>query len=95
MRVYEEDLTDTIPDMVPRTTKHRQVLWGLQPHLACRAGRANDRLFIIQYLPLYLGESAQACLEQLPVNSIHLWVELKRIFMGNFQGTYVCPGNFL
>ena len=68
-------------------------MWLEDFRLACRAGGADDDLFIIQYLPLYLGESAQACLEQLPVNSIHLWVELKRIFMGNFQGTYVCPGN--
>ena len=32
-------------------------------------------------------------LEHLSSNRIQSWVELKEIFMGNFQGTYACPRN--
>ena len=61
--------------------------------LTCRAGGADDDLFIIQYLPLYLAKSARAWLEYLLVDSIHSWADLKHIFVGNFQGTYVRPRN--
>jgi hypothetical protein len=52
--------------------------------LTCRAGEVDDDLFIIQYLPLYLTESALAWLEYLPTDSIHSWVDFKCIFVGNF-----------
>ena len=98
--VHKKDQTDTIPNVFPRTVEHRQVLWGHQPfhvvvrlRLACRAGGTDDDLIIIQYLPFYLAKSARACLEHLPTDSIHLWADFKRIFVGNFQGTYVRPGN--
>ena len=52
--------------------------------LAYRTGRADDDLFIIQYLPLYLTESARAWLEHLPTYNIHSWVDFKCIFLGNF-----------
>jgi hypothetical protein len=61
--------------------------------LACRASGADDDLFIIQYLLLYLVESARAWLEHLPANNIHSWIDFKRIFMENFQGTHVRLGN--
>jgi hypothetical protein len=61
--------------------------------LACQAGGADDDLFIIQYLPLYLAESARAWLEHLPANNIHSWTDFKCIFVGNFQGMYVHPRN--
>jgi hypothetical protein len=54
---------------------------------------ADDNLFIIQYLPLYLTENARAWLEHLLVNSIYSWTDFKHIFMENFQGTYVRPRN--
>ena len=54
----------------------------------------DDDLFIIQYLPLYLVESARAWLEHLPTDSIHSWADFMRIFVGNFLGMYVCPGKF-
>jgi hypothetical protein len=68
-------------------------MWLENFHLTYRAGGADDDPFIIQYLPLYLTESARAWLKHLPMNNIHLWVDLKRIFIRNFQGTYVCPRN--
>jgi hypothetical protein len=54
-------------------------MWLEDFRLAYRASRADDNLFIIQYLPLYLTESARASLEHLAVDSIHSWVDFKRI----------------
>jgi hypothetical protein len=61
--------------------------------LACWAGGADDDYFIIQYLPIRVREYVRAWLEFLMPNSIHSWAELKHVFVGNFQGMYVCPGN--
>lgn len=52
-------------------------------------GGADDELFIIQYLPLYLGDSAHAWIEHLPAGCIDYWSDLTRVFISNFQGTYV------
>ena len=59
------------------------IVWLEDFCLACRAGRADNDLFIIQYLPLYLMESTRAWLEHIPVDNIHSWAEFKRIFVGN------------
>ena len=59
-------------------------MWFEDFRLACRAGGVDDDLFIMQYLPLYLTESAQAWLEHHPMDSIHSWADIKRIFVGNF-----------
>jgi hypothetical protein len=61
--------------------------------LVCQAGGANDDYFIIRYLPICVGEFVRAWLEFLPPNSICSWVELKQVFVVNFQGTYMRPGN--
>ena len=53
----------------------------------------DDDHLIIQYLPIYVGEHVRAWLEFLPPDSIRDWADLKTIFVGNFQGTYVRPGN--
>jgi hypothetical protein len=42
---------------------------------------------------LYLTDSALTWLEHLPPNKINNWVDLKTIFIRNFQGTYTCPRN--
>jgi hypothetical protein len=56
--------------------------------LACRAGGAGDDYFIIQYLPICVGEYVRAWLEFFLVpNSIRSWAELKQVFVGNSQGT--------
>jgi hypothetical protein len=62
-------------------------------HLACRAGRVDDNLFVIQFLPIYLTDMARAWLNHLPSNSINCWEDIKEIFISNFQGTYVWSGN--
>jgi len=50
-------------------------------------------LLLIRNLPLHLADSARAWLEHLPERLIHGWADLVRIFVRNFQGTYVNPGN--
>jgi hypothetical protein len=32
-------------------------------------------------------------LEHLRLGCIQSWADLVDVFIGNFQGTYVCPGN--
>jgi hypothetical protein len=44
-------------------------------------------------LPLHLADSARTWLEHLPPSQIHNWDDLVCTFVGNFQGTYVRPGN--
>ena len=69
-------------------------IWLEDFWLAYRAGGVDNDYFIIQYLPICVGEHVRAWLEFLPHDSIRDWADLKRVFVGNFQGTYVRPGNF-
>src|SRR6185295_20064685 len=68
-------------------------VWLEDYRLACRAGGASDDRFIIQYLPICLGENVRAWLEFLPADSIGDWADLRKVFISNFQGKYVRPGN--
>jgi hypothetical protein len=68
-------------------------VWLNDYHLACQLGGATDDAMIIRNLPLHLTDSTQAWLEHLPASQIHNWDDLVRTFVGNFQGTYVCPRN--
>ena len=61
--------------------------------LACHLGGMIDDAVIIRNLPLHLADSARTWLEHLPANQIHDWSDLVKTFAGNFQGTYVRPGN--
>jgi hypothetical protein len=45
-------------------------VWLEDYHLACRAGGADDDLFIIQFLPIYLANMTRDWLDQLPRNMI-------------------------
>ena len=45
-------------------------IWLEDFQLACRAGGVDDDYFIIQYLPIYMGEHVRAWLEFLPPDSI-------------------------
>jgi hypothetical protein len=58
----------------------------------CHAGGATDDLFIIKNLPLYLGDSARTWLEHLTRDKVNNWADQHQVFVGNFQGTYACPG---
>ena len=40
-----------------------------------------------------MGENVLAWLDLLPADSIGSWADLQKVFIGNFQGMYVRPGN--
>jgi hypothetical protein len=69
-------------------------VWLNDYHLACQLGGATTDEVIIRNLPLHHADSARMWLEHLPPSQIHNWDDLVCTFVGNFQGTYVCPGNF-
>jgi hypothetical protein len=53
----------------------------------------DDDNLIIRNLPLFLSDAARAWLEHLPPTQISNWDDLVKAFAGNFQGTYMRPGN--
>jgi hypothetical protein len=71
----------------------RPELWLADYRLACQLGGTNDNNLIIRNLPHFLSDAARAWLEHLPPAQISDWDNLVMAFAGNFQGTYVCPGN--
>jgi len=81
------------PDLTESSGETNPELWLADYRLACQLGEANDDLLIIRNLPLHLADSARAWLEHLPKRMIHDWADLVKIFVGNFQGTYVRPRN--
>jgi hypothetical protein len=68
-------------------------VWLNDYRQACQLGGATSDEVIIRNVPLHLADSARTWLEHLPASQIHNWDELVRTFVGNFQGTYVRPGN--
>jgi hypothetical protein len=71
----------------------RPELWLADYRLACQLGGTDDDNLIIRNLPLFLSDIARAWLEHLPPGQISNWDDLVQAFAGNFQGTYVRPGN--
>jgi hypothetical protein len=71
----------------------RSELWLANYRLACQLGGTNDDNLIIRNLPMFLSDAARAWLEHLPPAQISNWDDLVKAFTGNFQGTYVRPGN--
>jgi hypothetical protein len=70
-------------------------VWLNDYRLACQLGGATTDEAIIRNLPLHLADSARTWLEHLPPSQIHNWDDLVRMFVRNFQGTCVRPGNSL
>jgi hypothetical protein len=68
-------------------------LWLADYRLTCQLGGTDDDNLIIRNLPLFLSDSAWAWLEHLPPAQISNWDDLVKAFTGNFQGTFVRPGN--
>ena len=68
-------------------------IWLEDFWLAYRARGVDDDHFIIQYLLICIGGHVRAWLKFLPHNSIRDRADLKRVFVGNFQGMYVHPRN--
>jgi hypothetical protein len=71
----------------------RPELWLADYRLACQLGGTDDDNLNIRNLPLFLSDAARAWLEHLPPAQISNWDDLVKAFAGNFQGTYVRPGN--
>jgi hypothetical protein len=71
----------------------RPELWLADYRLACQLGGTDDDNLINCNLPLFLFDAARAWLEHLPPAQISNWDDLVKAFAGNFQGTYVHPGN--
>jgi hypothetical protein len=71
----------------------RPELWLADYRLAYQLGGTDDGNLIICNLPLFLSDAARAWLEHLPPAQISNWDDLVKAFAGNFQGTYVRPGN--
>jgi hypothetical protein len=71
----------------------RPELWLTYYRLACQLGGMDDDNLIIRNLPLFLSDAVRAWLEHLPPAQIFNWDDLVKAFDGNFQGTYVRPGN--
>jgi hypothetical protein len=68
-------------------------VWLNDYRLACHLGGATSDEVIIRNLPLHLVDSARTWLDHLSASQIHNWDDLVGTFVGNFQGTYVRPGN--
>jgi hypothetical protein len=71
----------------------RPELWLADYRLACQLGGMDDDNLIIRNLPMFLSDAARAWLEHLPPAQFSNWDNLVKAFVGNFQGTYVHPGN--
>jgi hypothetical protein len=71
----------------------RPELWLADYRLACQLGGTDDDNLISRNLPMFLSDAARAWLEHLPPAQISNWDDLVKAFAGNFQGTYVRPGN--
>jgi hypothetical protein len=71
----------------------RPELWLADYRLACQLGGMDDDNLIFRNLPLFLSDAARAWLEHLAPAQISNWDDLVKAFIGNFQGTYVRPGN--
>jgi hypothetical protein len=80
-------------NIVKYDCKTNPSVWVEDYHLTCGAVGVDDNHFIIQFLPIYLSDTSKAWLDHLPRNSIDFWEDLKEIFTGNFQGTYMRPSN--
>jgi hypothetical protein len=76
-------------NIVKYDRKTNPSVWLEDYRLACRAGGADSDMFIIQFLPFYLADMSRTGLDQLTCNSIDCWEDIKEIFTGNLQGTYV------
>jgi len=73
------------PTMIQKyTVETNSEIWLKDYGLALRAGGADNDLFIIRQLLLYLDSLAQLWLRHLPANSIKRWSDLQDVFVGNF-----------
>ena len=69
------------------------MVWLNDYRLACQLGGTTDDAVIIRNLSFHLADATRTWLKHLPTDQIPGWADLVKIFVGNFQGTYVRPGN--
>jgi hypothetical protein len=101
-RVFSREIrTATFPQRFRRPTtivkyngETNPRVWLNDYRLACQLGGATSEEVIIRNLLLHLTDSVRTWLEHLPASQIHNWDDLVCTFVGNFQGTYVRPGNY-
>jgi hypothetical protein len=84
----------TLTTITKYSGESKPELWLADYRLACQLGGTDDDNLIIRNLPLFLSDAARASLEHLHLAQISNWDDLVKAFTGNFQGTYVRPGNF-
>jgi hypothetical protein len=89
-----------VPRPVPSPDYHHQVLEGDESGVVARGlpagmpvGRGGRRQPHHPQPPLFLSDAVWAWLEHVPPAQISDWDDLVKAFAGNFQGTYVRPGN--
>jgi hypothetical protein len=100
-RVFSQEIrTTSFPQRFCQPTSIDKYTGEMDPRvclnnyrLACQLGGATTDEVTIRNLPLHLTDSARTGLEHLPASQIHNWDDLVCTFVGNFQGTYVRPGN--
>jgi hypothetical protein len=59
-------------------------IWLENYRFACKEGGVDDDLFFIEFLPIYLADSARSWLDHLPRDVKNSWEDLWKIFTGNF-----------
>jgi hypothetical protein len=89
----EEDIPELETKLDETALETDPRVWLNDYRLACQLGGATTDEVIIRNLPLHLADSTRMWLEHLPASQIHNWDDLVRTFVGNFQRTYVRPGN--
>ena len=72
------------------TGKSKPNTWLEDYRVDMRIGGGNDDV-AMKHLPLMLGGSARAWLNQLAPGSIYSWQELARVFIQTFEGTCKRP----
>jgi hypothetical protein len=71
-------------NIVKYVGKTNPIIWVKDYRLACMVGGADEDVFIIQFLYIYLADPAKAWLGHLPRNMIDSWEDLREIFTHNF-----------
>jgi hypothetical protein len=66
-----------VPDNVVKYDgKTNPIIWLEDYCLTCKVGGANEELFIVHFLLIYLMDSTRAWLDHLPRNIINSWEDL-------------------
>jgi hypothetical protein len=63
-------------------------IWLVNYQLTMKAASTPDMFFMIQYLPIYLTNSARNWLNNLCEGTIKWWADLERAFCNHFEGAF-------